>query len=69
MVRMLAGPSHRSLLPLSMLLGASFLVTCDYVQRRYLPDVDLRPGVTMSLIGGPMFLFLLLRERRMLSTW
>lgn len=69
LVRMLAGRAHRAVLPLSMLAGAVFLLGCDVLQRAFLARVDLRPGVTMSLIGGPFFLVLLARERKALSTW
>ena len=68
-VRRLAGPGHRALLPLSLLGGAVFLLGCDYVQRALLGNFALQPGVLMSLIGGPFFLALLLRQRRSLSTW
>jgi iron complex transport system permease protein len=66
---MLSGASHRSLLPLSLLGGAVFLLGCDLLQRLLLRDVDLRPGVTMSLIGAPFFLVLLFRNKRMLGGW
>ena len=68
-VRMLCGSTHRVVLPLSMLVGASFLLACDLLQRTLLAELALRPGVLMSLIGGPFFLFLLVRNRRMLTSW
>jgi len=68
-IRMLCGASHRIVLPLSLLLGAAFLLACDLLQRTWLADAGLRPGVLMSLIGGPFFLFLLVRNKRLLSTW
>jgi len=69
LVRRLTGPGHRTLLPLSLLAGAVFLLGCDYAQRRLLGSVALQPGVLMSLIGGPFFLVLLFRQRRSLSAW
>lgn len=68
-VRMVSGASHRAVLPLSLLVGAVFLLGCDLVQRWWLPDTGLRPGVVMSLIGGPVFIGLLLKNRKLLTTW
>lgn len=68
-VRGILGSSHRLVLPFSMLLGAVFLLGCDLAQRTLLPDAGLRPGVLMSLIGGPFFLVLLVRNRRTITTW
>ncbi len=69
LMRHLSGPEHRSLLPLSACGGAVFLLGCDWGQRALLGAWALQPGVLMSLIGGPFFLLLLLRQRRSLSTW
>ncbi len=68
-VRSISGASHRALLPLSMLLGAVFLLGCDVAQRTWFADVGIRPGVLMSLVGGPFFLFLLVKNRRLVSSW
>lgn len=68
-VRRSCGPAHGSLLPLSMGAGAVFLLGCDVLQRAVLGAFALQPGVLMSLIGGPFFLWLLLRQRRELSSW
>jgi iron complex transport system permease protein len=68
-VRMLTGSAHRTLLPLSALGGGLLLLVCDVLQRALLPDVDLRPGVTMSLLGAPFFLALLFQKRTELRSW
>jgi len=68
-VRMVCGASHRSLLVLSALTGAVFLLGTDLAQRFVLGEGVLQPGVTMSLIGGPFFLFLLARHRREVGAW
>jgi iron complex transport system permease protein len=68
-VRLVCGRSHRSLLVLSGLAGAVFLLGTDVLQRALLGDLALQPGVTMSLIGGPFFLFLLARHRREVGAW
>lgn len=62
MVRLLVGPDHRRLLPLSFLSGALFLLWAD-VATRALPFAHLRLGVVTALLGGPFFLYLLLRHR------
>jgi iron complex transport system permease protein len=69
LVRMLVGPGHRRVLPLSLLLGGACLLGCDLAQRALLGDDYLRPGVVLSLIGGPFFLALLVKNRRALSAW
>ncbi len=68
-VRLLAGRSYRHLLPLSLLAGAAFLLSVDAGQRWMLGDMRLRPGVTLSLVGGPFFLVLLVMNRRRMSSW
>ncbi len=68
-VRQLTGTSHRSLLPLSVLAGAVFLLGVDVVQRALLGDRALQPGVMMSLVGGPFFLLLLAANRREVESW
>lgn len=62
-VRLVIGPDHRRLLPLSFLAGALLLVWADLLTR-VLPAADLRLGVVTALAGGPFFLYLLVRGRR-----
>jgi iron complex transport system permease protein len=69
LLRLVVGPSHRSILPLSLLGGATFLLGTDFVQRVLLGRHAFPPGILMSLIGGPLFLVLLLRGRREMQTW
>ena len=61
--------SNRFVLVLAPMLGALLLLGSDFLHRVYLVNTGLRPGVTMSLIGGPLFLFLLVKERRSILTW
>ena len=68
-VRLGCTARHAALLPLCIVTGALFLLGCDLAQRLVLGDGVLQPGVMMSLIGGPFFLFLLIRNRRELGTW
>jgi iron complex transport system permease protein len=63
LVRLLVGADHRIVLPASMLFGASFLVGCDLVARTVLAPVELPVGIVTAVIGGPFFLWLLVRRQ------
>ncbi len=63
-VRLLFGPDHRQLLPLSSLAGAMFLVVADTVARMVVAPAQLPVGVVTAMIGGPFFLFLLMRHSK-----
>ncbi len=61
--RLLVGGHHRVLLPVSMVFGGTFLVACDTVARTILAPVELPVGVITAFLGGPFFLWLLVRHR------
>ncbi len=61
-VRILFGTDHRRLLPLSALLGASFLIWCDVACRVILKNSEMPIGVLVSIIGAPCFIYLLVRK-------
>ncbi len=63
-VRLLVGSDHRLVLPASVLLGGGFLVACDAVARTVLAPLELPVGIVTALIGGPFFLWLLIRRDR-----
>lgn len=63
LVRLLVGADHRVVLPASALFGAAFLVLCDLVARTALSPLELPVGVITALIGGPFFLWLLVRRK------
>jgi iron complex transport system permease protein len=65
-VRRLSGPDHRRVLPLSLLAGGAMLCACDLVARLCfrLFDQDLPVGAVTALIGGPLFLVMLMRAPR-----
>jgi len=67
MVRLLAGPHHRRLLPLSALMGALVLVTADLALRTWFAANEIPLGVVTAALGAPFFLFLLLRQRGLMS--
>jgi len=62
-VRMVIGPGHRLLLPMSLLIGAAFLVLADVVARTAMSPGELPIGVVTAAIGAPFFLFVLRRSR------
>ena len=64
LIRLLIGPDHRLLLPASALLGASLLLLADMIARTWLAPADLPVGLVMAVIGGPVFLSLLLQQVR-----
>lgn len=63
-VRLLVGSGHRALLPLSLLVGALFLVWADTLSRVAFEPRELPVGIVTALVGGPLFAGLLLRARR-----
>lgn len=68
-LRALIGPDHRALLPASMLVGGSFLAVCDTTARMVLGADEIPVGIVTALLGGPFFLYLLLREKRSGRIW
>ena len=69
LLRRLAGTGHRALLSLCLLGGPTLLLSADLAQRYLFGDRALGPGVTMALLGGPFFLFLLVKNKHALSAW
>ena len=61
--RRLVGSESRYLLPFSALAGAAFVTLCDLISRLLFAPHELYVGILLSVIGGPFFLFLLLREK------
>jgi iron complex transport system permease protein len=62
LVRLLVGADHRLVIPASALFGAAFLIACDVVARTVMAPLELPIGVITALIGGPFFLYLLVRR-------
>ncbi|OQY06482.1 MAG: hypothetical protein B6I25_03860 [Planctomycetales bacterium 4572_13] len=60
-VRLVVGPDHRLLIPLSAIAGAAFLVVADTIARVVIAPAILPVGVITALVGGPFFLILLIR--------
>lgn len=64
LLRGLLGPGHQRLLPMSMLVGAAFLVLADCLARTIIAPEEMRLGVITAVIGAPFFLVLLVRQRQ-----
>ncbi|ACU77667.1 transport system permease protein [Catenulispora acidiphila DSM 44928] len=62
-VRRVAGPGHRLLLPMSLLVGGAFLVLADLLARTVLAPAELPIGVVTSFVGAPFFLVILRATR------
>jgi iron complex transport system permease protein len=67
LLRLVIGPDHRFLLPASALLGAAFLLLADAVSRVIVAPAELPIGIVTAAVGGPFFLWILLRRRGQLS--
>jgi iron complex transport system permease protein len=63
--RMLVGPDHRVLLPVTLSLGASYLLVIDGIART-VTAVEIPIGILTAVIGAPFFAYLL---RRTSATW
>lgn len=68
-VRMLLGPSHRSLIVASAFGGGALMLFADLLARSVVAGADLPIGLLTSLVGGPFFFFLLFRQRRRSGGW
>lgn len=60
-MRMILGSDHRRLVPASALAGAVFLVWADVACRTVLPGNEIPIGILTSMLGAPMFLYLMVR--------
>jgi iron complex transport system permease protein len=64
LVRLLTGPDHRTLLPYSLAAGAIFLLLSDLIGRYAFRPYEIRTGIVTAVIGGPYFIFLILRYQK-----
>jgi iron complex transport system permease protein len=66
-IRLLTGGSYRSILPLSVIVGAGFLIAADLLARTAIAPAELPIGVITALVGAPFFVVLLRRSRSVTS--
>ena len=63
--RLFTGASHRRLLPLSLFMGAIFLMLADLLARTVVSPIELPIGVVTSLVGAVVFVVIFFRRRRL----
>jgi iron complex transport system permease protein len=63
LVRMLIGPDHKTLVPLSMAGGATFMIFADTIARS-LTDFDIPVGIITAIVGAPFFVYLMKKGGR-----
>jgi len=66
-VRIIVGPDHRKLFPFTIITGALFMIIADTISRVALNPSELPIGVITSLIGAPYFIFLLIRNKKVIG--
>ncbi|MFK3978930.1 FecCD family ABC transporter permease [Micromonospora sp. NPDC050397] len=69
LIRLVAGPGHRTLLPASALGGAIIVVAADLAARTLIDYQELPLGVLTAVVGGPCFFWLLRRARSRAGGW
>lgn len=62
-LRLLIGPDNRYLLPACALTGANLMLVADIISRTIVAPAELPIGIVTALLGGPFFLYLLLRQK------
>ena len=63
-LRLMLGPDHRVLIPMSAAGGAVFVIVADTVARTIVQPAEFRVGVLTAFVGAPFFIFLLIRNKR-----
>ncbi|WP_305463717.1 FecCD family ABC transporter permease [Photobacterium leiognathi] len=65
--RMLTGPNHKTLLPISALLGGLILLVADMIARSAFSPQELPVGIITAILGAPFFIYLLSAQKRHIS--
>lgn len=60
--RLLVGPDHRIMLPVSALAGSVFLIICDTIARSLIAPIEIPIGAITAILGAPFFIHLLKRR-------
>ncbi len=63
LIRMTAGPNHFVVIPGSAILGGLLLLLADTLSRTMLSPAELPVGIVTALLGGPFFIYLIVRQR------
>jgi len=68
LLRIVIGPGHRMLLPASVCLGAILLILADTIARVLAAPAEVPIGILTAALGAPFFLFILLRQRKLIAS-
>ena len=63
-IRLVCGPDNRCVVPYSIIFGGLFLLLCDTLARTILPPAELPVGSLTALVGAPLFIYLLYRNKK-----
>ena len=63
-LRLVMGPDHRVLIPMSAVGGALFVILADTVARTVIQPAEFRVGVLTAFVGAPFFILLLIKNKR-----
>lgn len=64
MIRLLIGPTHRYLIPASIVSGALFLTIADLIARLVIRPAEIQIGIITAFFGAPFFIYLILRQKK-----
>jgi len=64
MMRLVVGPNHKLLIPVTCLAASIFVVLCDLLSRTLFAPVEIPIGVITAIIGAPVFIILLKKGKR-----
>ena len=68
LMRFFVGHDNRIVAPLSAIVGAAFVVACDMLARVLFAPYEIQVGIIMAFLGGPFFIYLILKNRRGLGS-
>ena len=63
-LRLVLGPDHRVLVPMSAAGGAVFVIVADTLARTIIQPAEFRVGILTAFVGAPFFIFLLIKNKR-----
>lgn len=63
-IRLVSGPDNRRIVPYTIVVGALFLLLCDTMARTLLMPAELPVGSLTALVGAPLFIYLLYKNKK-----
>jgi iron complex transport system permease protein len=64
LVRLIVGPNHKILLPISAYVGAMFVLVADLIGRTVMPPYEIKVGIITAIVGGAYFIYLIIRYQK-----